>query len=85
MKKLQVIIGTTAQDTYVMVDNQPIGMIQEIKFSASADHAPQIELIFPDLRPFSASAANKIADQIGLLADLPQVKVSLQKVEFHKK
>jgi hypothetical protein len=80
-KEFKVIIGKTAGETYVMVDNQPIGYIQEIKFSVGVDKSPEVEIVFPDLRPFSVEAAKTVADQIALLTGLPQVKVKLQKVD----
>ena len=83
-KELKFIIGETAGDVHVLVNNQPVGFIQEVKFCVGTESNPQVEFVFPDLRPYSEDAARKVADQIGLLAGLPHVKVSLQKVEFPK-
>jgi hypothetical protein len=82
MKQLQIIIGATQHDTRVLLDNQPIGMLQKVRFGVSVSSAPQLELVFPDLRPWSSETAKKVAEQIELLDGIPQVKVILQKVEF---
>lgn len=81
-KEFKVIIGESVSEVRVLVDNQPIGLIQEIKFHAATEQVPQVEIVFPDLRKISADAAKKVSEQIAKLSGLPQVKVTLVKVEF---
>jgi hypothetical protein len=51
--ELKVILGDTARNTIVYIDNQPIGLIQDIKFHASVNSPiPELEIVFPDLTPF---------------------------------
>jgi hypothetical protein len=85
MKELKVVIGENAASTHVYVDNKPVGMIQDIKVHVGVDTPPTVEIVFPDLRPFSPDAAKKVAAQVQLVQGLPQVKVSLAKVEMTKK
>lgn len=83
-KELKLIVGETTGEVHVWVNNQPVGFIQEVKFHVGIQSNPEVEIVFPDLRPYSEDTARNVADQIGLLAGLPQVKVTLQKVEFPK-
>jgi len=84
MKEFKIIVGADAANTHIYVDNQPIGMVRDIKFHVGVGTTPAVEIVFPDLRAFSNSAAKKVSDQVELLKDLPQVKVTLAKVEFSK-
>jgi len=84
--ELKVILGDSTANTLVLVDNQPIGLIQEIKIHAGVhQHSPEVEIVFPNLRPF-ASSNKSIVDELEktlkLLAELPQVKVTLQEIKF---
>lgn len=82
MKEFKVIVGADAVNTHIYVDDEPIGLIQDIKFHVGVSASPLVEIVFPDLRPFNSAAAQKVADQVELLKDLPQVKVTLAKIEF---
>ena len=86
--ELKVILGETTSDTHVLVDNQPIGLIQELKMSVAVGNpAPQIEIVFPNLEPFTQTnkeLVDTFHKQIALLKELPQVKVTLQDLNFEK-
>ena len=86
--ELKVIMGETTSDTHVFVDNQPIGLIQELKMSvAVGNHAPTVEIVFPNLAPFEQTNKQLVETfhkQIELLKELPQVKVTLQDLNFGK-
>lgn len=82
MKEFKMIVGTSGADTYVYVDNKQVGYIQDIKVHVGVDTSPQIEIVFPDLRPFNHDAAKRVAEQVELLKDLPQVKTSLVKLKM---
>lgn len=82
MKELKVILGEKTSDTHILVDNQAIGYIQELKIHVEVNSsAPQIEIIFPDFRQISLALADKVAEQVNLLKDLPHVKVVLKKFD----
>ncbi len=86
--ELKVILGPTTHDTLVLVDNQPIGLIQDIKFHASVDSVtPEIEIVFPNLMPFRATnetMVKNLEEHLELLKELPHVKVTLKDIEFEK-
>lgn len=84
MKEFKIIVGKDAATTQVFVDNRQVNMIQDIKFHVGINSVPTVEIVFPDLRPFSADAAKKVSAQVQLLQDLPQVKITLAKVDFTK-
>jgi len=85
MKEFKVILGQSNKDTHILVDNQQVGWVQSIKIQVDVDlPSPQIEIVFPDLRQINQVAAQKIQQQVELLKDLPQVKATLQKIEFPK-
>lgn len=84
--ELKVILGPTTHETLVLVDNQPIGLIQDIKFRASVESLiPEIEIVFPNLMPFKATnevMVTELERTIELLKELPHVKVTIKDIEF---
>jgi len=83
--ELKVILGDSAANTIVLVDNQQIGLIHEIRFKASVEtHTPEIEIIFPNLRPFATTNKELVEHferQLLLLKELPHVKVKIQELK----
>lgn len=84
MKELKLVIGENSASTHVYVDDKPVSMIQDLKIHVGVETSPTVEIIFPDLRPYSREGARKVGAQVKLLQDLPQVKISLAKVDFTK-
>ena len=84
--ELKIILGATVQDTMVLVDEQPIGYIQDIKFHASVKEArPLIEIVFPNLLPFESTNKDIVEilkRQLNLLKDCPNVNVILEDIKF---
>lgn len=84
--ELKVIMGETARDTIVLVDDEQIGFIQELKFHVSVDQQiPIIEMVFPDLEPFKESnrtSVTKLDRHMELLREIPNVKITLKELEF---
>lgn len=72
----------TSYNTKIYVDDIIIGCIQDIKIHTSAHEAiPEIEITFPDLRPYKSSIVDSIAASVELLSNFPNVKVTLLKLE----
>lgn len=91
--ELKVILGPTAHETLVLVDNEPIGLIQDIKFHVGVNHTvPDIEIVFPNLLGPGVDAdyaqnsvmVRQLKKTLELLKDLPHVKVTLQDLQFPK-
>jgi hypothetical protein len=86
--ELKIILGPTAHETVVYVDDQPIGLIQDIKFHANVDDtATEIEIIFPNMFPFSDTNVHMcmiLEDALEELKKVPHVKVTLKDIEFNK-
>jgi hypothetical protein len=84
--ELKVILGDSTANTIVLVDNNPIGLIQEISFKASVEHqAPEIEIVFPNLHLFASTnkeLVNQLEAQVQLLKELPQVKVTIRDIKL---
>lgn len=84
--ELKVILGESAANTFVLVDNQPIGLIQDIKIHVGVNSTqPEVEIVFPNLLPFAQtnkSMVDILEHQLKLLKELPQVKVTLQDIKF---
>ena len=84
--ELKVILGATSAETLVLIDDQPIGLIQDIKFHVSVENpTPQIEIVFPNLMPFR-NTNRQMVEQLELhleeLKKLPHVKVTLEDLKF---
>lgn len=84
--ELKIIWGDSSANTIVLVDNKPIGLIQEIRCHVSVNTPiPEIEITFPNLQPFAQtnkSMVDMLEQQLELLKELPQVKVTLQDIKF---
>lgn len=80
-----VMSGPSSDKIIVYVDGQPIGLIQDIKFHASVNDSPTVEIIFPNLFPFKSSnksTVDQLEQQMDLLKKVPNVKVTLQNLKF---
>ena len=84
MKELKIIIGENAASTHVYVDNKPVGMIQDIIIHVGVNTPPNVEIVFPDLRSYGSGIAEKVNTQVELVHDLPQVKISMAKIDMPK-
>lgn len=91
--ELKIILGPTAHKTLVMIDDRPIGLIQDIKFHVGIDSVvPEIEIVFPNL--FSdqidqnyknnSVMVRELKNSLDLLKTMPHVKVTLQELDFKK-
>lgn len=77
----------------VYVDEQQIGLIQDVKFHASAhENFPEVEIVFPNL--FDSQVDQKSVKSGGLLdmlkknlelfKEIPHVKVTLASLDWSK-
>ena len=73
----------------VYIDDKQVGLIQDIKFHASADeHTPQVEIMFPNLFALDKSQLGNgdliqsLQSTLDLLQEMPHVKVTLLDLEF---
>lgn len=85
-EELKIVVGPTTATTKVFVGERQIGLIQDIRFHASVDYLrPQIEIVFPDLfsiHGVDSPLVKSLQESIDLLKELPNVKVTLEKLEF---
>jgi hypothetical protein len=73
----------------VYIDDKQVGLIQDIKFHASAnEHAPHVEIVFPNLFALDKSQfgnddlLQSLQSTLDLLKEMPNVKVTLLDLEF---
>ncbi len=82
--ELKVILGATARETLVFIDDQPVGLIQEIKFVANAETGKtDIELTFPDFREYATTNgafAKQLDSTLELLKEMPHIRVLLKPI-----
>jgi hypothetical protein len=85
-KELKIIVGPTTGTTKVFVGDRQIGLIQDIRFHASVDYLlPQVEIVFPDLfsiQDYDSYLLKDLKENMDLLKELPNIKVTLEKLEF---
>lgn len=88
--ELKILLGATISDTKILVDDQPVGLIQSITVRASLNSAqPDVEVVFPDLfDPSLAHAQNQQARDslqrsLSMLSPFSYVKVRLEKLVFN--
>jgi hypothetical protein len=83
-RELKIITGPTVHDTRVLVDDEPIGLIQDIKFEANVEHTtPLIQITFPDFRQHretNASMAKTLDHYLDMLKEFPYVQVVLRRI-----
>ncbi len=81
--ELKIIVGETSQSTHVLLDNQPVSWIQDIKIHANAeDSSVSVEITFPDLTYLpNGKISQEIANQSDLLrAFSPHVSIILKPI-----
>jgi len=83
--ELKIIIGATPSDCNIYIDDEQIGIIQNIKVELNvADLFPKIEITFPDLFDEKHSTledlTKKLACTIEKLKDIPNVTVKLKEL-----
>lgn len=69
--------------TNISLDDEQIGLVQDIKFHASVnDVIPNLEITFPDLRPYKThpQLINRVEAYKKLLSDIPGVKIHLKEI-----
>jgi hypothetical protein len=69
--------------TNIMVDDEQIGLVQDIKFHASVnDVISNLEITFPDLCPYKTHSKliNRIEAYKELLGNISGVKIHLKKI-----
>jgi hypothetical protein len=77
--ELKIIINENIHNVKVLLDDQPIGMIQEIKFRADVDgDIVTLELVFPDLTGYSTPLSAQLTETLIKLRSIPWVQVSLR-------
>lgn len=91
-KELKIIsTGPAVHQTKVFIGDKQIGLIQKINFIASTEDDAglfsQVEIVFPDLLSIpSYSDSNgllkDLKENLELLKDMTNVKVTLQKLTF---
>lgn len=82
--ELKIITGPTVHDTRVLIDDEPIGLIQKVVFKASVGHtAPIIQITFPDFRPHEKTNgvfAKQLEATLEKLKEFPHVQVILEPI-----
>jgi hypothetical protein len=81
--ELKIISGFTTLNTKILIDDKPIGYIQKVIFSADIHNNVEVELVFPDLMSIPGYVSKPDSDLEKILAslkDMPNVKVTLQKI-----
>jgi hypothetical protein len=86
--ELKVILGDLTSNTVIYINNEPINLIQDIKFHVGINDAtPQLEIVFPNLMPFRATnsfVVEMLEQQIDQLKQIPNIKISLESIKFDK-
>lgn len=87
-KELKIIAGSEPHTTKVFVDDKPIKLIQKITFIAEAQNVfNNVEIVFPDLMSIPSYPDNNgllatLKENIELLKDMSNVKITLEKLVF---
>lgn len=81
--ELKVIMGDASHNTRVLLDDEPIGLVQEISFHAKASETgTKVVLVFPrpeDL-PHNSPLVNDLKKTLETLKEMPHVGVILQPI-----
>ena len=86
-KELKIVIGSNTYETLVYLNDEPIGMIQDIKIHVNCNEIhPTIEIVFPNLFGMeisdtyyrASSIPKQLAQHMWDLSDIPNVKVTLK-------
>ena len=92
--ELKIIVGDNISDTKVMIDDKPVGLIQDIRLHIGVESIlPEIEITFPNLYQTNidpnyfknSSTPAELMQTLEILKTMPQVKVTLKDLEFGKK
>lgn len=82
--ELKVIMGDTSHNTQVLIDDVPVGLVQEVSFHAKAgETGTKIVLIFPkpeDLGRDDSPLVKDLKKTLEILKDMPHVGVILQPI-----
>lgn len=82
--ELKIILGATPPKTLVLIDDQPVGLIQEIKFHVKAGgDDTDIEIVFPDFlkhKDTNSVFATQLEHTLELLKEFPHVRVLLKPI-----
>lgn len=81
--ELKVIMGDSAHNTRVLLDDEPVGLIQEISFHAKAgENGTKIVLVFPNPKdlPLNSPLAKELESKLEILKEMPHVGVILQPI-----
>jgi hypothetical protein len=82
--ELKVILGATPHQTLVLIDDEPVGLIQEIKFHVKAGGTDtDIEIVFPNFlehKETNKVFATQLEQTLELLKELPHVRVLLKPI-----
>lgn len=86
-KELKIVVGPNSYKTMVYLNDEPIGLIQDIKIHVSCnDPFPQVEIVFPNLFALdigqnyyqSSPLPKQLAQKLWDLSEVPNLKVTLQ-------
>jgi len=73
MKQLKVVIGESVSDTKILIDDEPLGWVQDIRIHVSVDKLePEIEITFPQ---YNEWPIKDVEQNVARLADFPNVKI----------
>lgn len=82
--ELKVIMGDSAHNTRVLLDDEPVGLVQEVSFHAKAgEDGTKIILVFPrpsDLGEETNPLVKELKKNLEILKDMPHVGVILQPI-----
>ena len=86
-KELKIVIGTNIHETLVYLNDEPIGLIQDIKIHANCGQPyPTVEIVFPNLFDLEIDPTyyhhspllKQLAQHLWDLSDVPNLKITLK-------
>ena len=84
--QLKIIMGSSPTNTLVYIDDEPVGLIQNIKVEVSVDNPfPNIEITFPNLfdkhyQSINGGLTKDLAYHIERLEKIPGVTIKLKEL-----
>lgn len=82
--ELKIILGATPAQTLVLIDDEPVGLIQEIKFHVKVDSDDtDIEIVFPNFlkhKDTNSTFATQLEHTLELLKEFPHIRVLLKPI-----
>lgn len=77
--ELKIILGETPASTKIFVDDQIIGLIQEIKINVNVKNS-EIEIVFPDLGTHTSTFTKDLEKYKEIFKEMPYVKITWKNI-----